>query len=552
MPSHSHLPWWQSGVIYQIYPRSFQDTTGDGVGDLPGVAQRLDYLSDTLGVDAIWLSPFYPSPMKDFGYDVADYTNVDPLFGTLTDFDYIVEEAHERGLKIIVDIVPNHTSDEHPWFVESRASRENLKRDWYVWADAKADGSPPNNWIAVFGGSAWQWDEATGQYYLHSFLASQPDLNWRNPAVVAAMHNVYRFWLERGVDGFRVDVAHFISKDPALRDNPPNPNYEAERQVFKNLGDYDKFLHRYDKGYADELGVHKMYRDVRSLLDEYSAEQPRVLIGEIHDFDLANWARYYGENADEFHMPFYFGLIGVPWDAAAVRSRVDAVEAVQPEGGWPNYVLGNHDEHRIVARYGRRAARVAAMLLLTLRGTPTMYYGDEIGMDDVDVPPEKEIDPWGLQMPGLGLGRDPERTPMQWSATPNAGFSASGVQPWLPLADDFTEVNVEVQRNDPGSLLNLYTQLLTLRREFPALHSGDYTPIDVEAADCFVYRRSQVDGGGDEELLVALNFADEPRTVALSGGGRGRVLLSTDVERGGEVELGALSLAGNEGVVLST
>ena len=477
MPSHSHLPWWQSGVIYQIYPRSFQDTTGDGVGDLPGVAQRLDYLSETLGVEIIWLSPFYPSPMKDFGYDVADYTNVDPLFGTLADFDHIVAEAHARGLKIVIDIVPNHTADEHPWFVESRRSLGSAKRDWYVWADAKPDGSPPNNWLAVFGGPAWQWDETTEQYYLHSFLASQPDLNWRNPEVVEAMHDVYRFWLERGVDGFRVDVAHFIAKDPQLRDNPLNPDFAEARRFFKDQGDYDKYLHLYDKGFSDEAGVHKMYRDLRAMIDRYDADSgnpqhERVLIGEIHDFDMANWARYYGEQSDEFHLPFYFGLIGVPWQAVEVRRRVDSVEAVLPADGWPNYVLGNHDEHRIVARYGRRAARVAAMLLLTLRGTPTMYYGDEIGMDDVDVPPEKEVDPWGLQMPGLGLGRDPERTPMQWSAAPNAGFAEANVEPWLPLADDFEKVNVEAQREDAGSLLHLYKQLLTLRRESAALHGG--------------------------------------------------------------------------------
>jgi glycosidase len=398
--------WWQRGIIYQIYPRSFQDVNGDGTGDLAGIIRRLDYLSDTLGVDAIWLSPFYPSPMADFGYDVSNYVDVHPVFGDLPIFDRLVDEAHRRGLAVIIDFVPNHSSDQHPWFLESRSSRDNPRRDWYVWADAEPDGSPPNNWLSVFGGGAWEWDEATGQYYLHSFLKEQPDLNWRNPEVKQAMLDVLRFWLDRGVDGFRIDVAHLIMKDPELRDNPPNPNPPAPGAPFR---EYDTQLHLYDKGHAD---VHAAFRDIRKLLDEYSVERPRMAVGEIHEFDWPVWAGYYGEKLDELHLPFNFALIFGAWTAASVRAIVDGLEAALPAGAWPDYVLGNHDVHRIATRVGPQQARLAMMLLLTLRGTPTLYYGDEIGMQDVEVPPDMVQDPFEKNVPGLGLGRDPERTPM--------------------------------------------------------------------------------------------------------------------------------------------
>src|SRR5437763_9059584 len=340
--------WWQRGVVYQIYPRSFQDTNGDGVGDLPGVLQRLDYVTDTLGVDAVWLSPFFPSPMADFGYDVADYCAVDPLFGSLADFDRLLAEAHARGLKVIVDYVPNHTSDQHPWFQASRSARDNPYRDWYIWRD----GSPPNNWLANFGGSAWEYDPRTGQSYLHSFLKEQPDLNWRNPDVKAAMLDALRCWLDRGVDGFRIDVAHFIMKDPALRDLPPNPN--PAPGFTSATGEYDPLLHIYDLAHED---VHGVFREIRQLLDSYSANQPRFAVGEIHVFDWKKWASYYGEKLDELHMPFNFALIGAPWKPAVAREVIDAVDAAVPEEGWPNYVLGNHDEHRVVSRIGAAQAR---------------------------------------------------------------------------------------------------------------------------------------------------------------------------------------------------
>src|SRR5215467_3925830 len=343
--TRNQLLWWQRGVIYQIYPRSFKDSNGDGIGDLQGILAQLDYLT-WLGVDAFWISPFYPSPMVDFGYDVSNYTSVDPIFGDLETFDALVQEAHQRNLNVIIDFVINHTSDQHPWFLEARASRSSPKRDWYVWADAKSDGSPPNNWLSMFGGSAWEWD-ATGQYYLHSFDKRQPDLNWRNPQVKAAMFDVARFWLERGVDGFRIDAAHFIMKDPQLRSNPPNTS--GARVMHKPMGNYDLQLHLHDKGHED---VHDIYRDLRQLLDTYSVERPKLIIGEMHIFNLEEWASYYGANLDEMHMPFNFGLLLAGWNASTIRQSIDDYEAILSPAAWPNYVLGNHDELRIASRIG--------------------------------------------------------------------------------------------------------------------------------------------------------------------------------------------------------
>jgi alpha-glucosidase len=539
--------WWQRGVVYQIYPRSFQDSNGDGIGDLAGVIDRLDYLRDTLPVEAIWLSPFYPSPMADFGYDVADYVDIDPIFGDLATFDRLVEEAHGRDIRIIIDFVPNHTSDQHPWFLESRSSRDNPKRDWYVWRDPKPDGSPPNNWLAVFGGRAWEWDEHTGQYYLHSFLKEQPDLNWRNPEVKAAMFDVVRFWLERGVDGFRIDVAYAIMKDPELRDNPPNPDLPPGTSG----RDYGTQLHVHDMKHPD---LHQVYRDLRRLLDAYSGERPRVMIGEIHVYEWPEWATYYGQNLDEFHLPFNFGLIALevlgrplPWGAATVRTVVGAIEAATGVvGGWPNYVLGNHDTHRIASRVGPEGARLAMMLLLTLRGTPTLYQGDELGMHDVEIPPDRIQDPFELMTPGLGFGRDPERTPMQWDAGPNAGFCAAGVEPWLPIADDYREVNAATELTEPRSILALTRALLELRRNHPALHSGSYRPLDGVPEDCFVYER-EADG---ERFLVALNFGGEEREVVVPAGRGARHRVSTYMDGQEPTNDSALRLRPHEGLLL--
>ncbi len=536
MTSH---PWWQTAVVYQIYPRSFQDTDGDGVGDLPGVTARLDYLADTLGVDAVWLSPFYPSPQDDFGYDIADYCDVDPLFGTLDDFDRLVEVAHARGLKVLVDFVPNHTSDQHPWFEESRASRDNPKRDWYVWRDAAPDGGRPNNWLSVFGGPAWEWDEATGQYYLHSFLREQPDLDWRNPEVKAAMFEVYRFWMRRGVDGFRIDTAHFIMKDPDFQDNPPAP---AGPQAHKPMGDYDTQLHLHDKGHED---IHPLYRELRQLVDGFDGSE-RVLVGEIHLYDFPAWARYYGEALDELHLPFNFDLLRAPWTAAGLRASVDGLEAAVPEGAWPNYVLGNHDERRLASRIGAAQARVAAVLLLTLRGTPTLYYGDELGMPEVDVPAEKLQDPWGFRsLPELS--RDGCRTPMAWDASPSAGFSEAPPEAlWLPLHPRHERLNVTAELEGEGSLLNLYRRLLTLRRATPALRVGRYRPLDAVPDAVFAYEREHE----GERVVVALNVSDAPQRVPLPDGVEGRILLSTRPEREGERVVGELDLGADEAVAV--
>src|SRR3954447_22721145 len=503
------LLWWQRGIIYQIYPRSFMDSNGDGVGDLPGIVGKLDYLA-ALGVDAIWLSPIYPSPMADFGYDVADYTGIHPLFGTLADFDMLLAESHVRGLKVMLDFVPNHSSDEHPWFIESRSSRDNPKRDWYIWRDPAPGGGPPNNWLSFFGGGAWQWDAATGQYYLHLFHTKQPDLNWRNPAVQAAMLGALRFWLDRGVDGFRVDVIWLMIKDDQFRDNPPNPEYVAGQRPLAAL------LPLYS---ADRPEVHDIIGMMRQLLDQYDQ---RMMVGEIY-LPIERLMTYYGVAGSGTHLPFNFQLVVLPWNARVLDTAITAYEAALPDDGWPNWVLGNHDQHRIATRVGAAQARVAAMLLLTLRGTPTMYNGDEIGMHDVDVPPELVQDPQELGVPGIGLGRDPERTPMQWDASPNAGFTSG--TPWLPLADDYERFNVAAESDDPCSMLTLHRRLIALRRANPALEIGSYARVPADG-DLLAYIRA----AGNQRLLIALNLGSQEQTLDL-GALRGQVVLSTHLDR---------------------
>ncbi len=532
---NSSHPWWQQGVIYQIYPRSFQDTNGDGIGDLPGILQRLDHVV-SLNVDAVWISPIYPSPMADFGYDVADYTGIHPMFGTMADFDRLLEAAHARGLRIILDLVPNHSSHQHAWFIESRSSRDNPKRDWYIWRDPQPDGSPPNNWLSAFGGPAWTFDEQTDQYYLHQFCPEQPELNYRNPEVLEAMLGVMRFWLDKGVDGFRVDVITMMIKDEALRDNPPNPNWEP--------GDYPsaRLLPVYSRNQPE---VHELIREMRAVVDAYDE---RVMIGETYFPN--EMMDYYGENLDECHLPFNFDLIRTPWDAHAVRASVDRYEGALPEGAWPNYVLGNHDQHRLATRAGQAQARVANMLLLTLRGTPTCYYGDEIGMHDVEIPPEKVQDPPAVNNPESAdtIGRDPERTPMQWDASPNAGFCPADVEPWLPVADDYAERNVAAQEDDPTSMLHFYRALTALRAAEPALHVGDYAPVDVDADDLYVYTRTTPDA---DDFLIVLNFGDQSHVLDLSAVAlQAEVVLATDMIRSGAVTPAELTLAPNEGLVL--
>jgi alpha-glucosidase len=522
--------WWKSGIVYQIYPRSFQDSNGDGVGDLPGITSRLDYLVE-LGVQAVWISPIYPSPMADFGYDVADYCGIHPLFGTMGDFERLVAEAHRRGLKIILDFVPNHSSDQHPWFTESRSSRTNPKRDWYIWRDPKPDGSPPNNWVSNFGGSAWQFDEASGQYYYHAFLTEQPDLNWRNPDLRQAMHDVLRFWLDKGVDGFRVDVIWHLIKDAEFRDNPPNPAWHPDRPEIESLLQ----IHS-----SDQEEVHDVIADMRRVLDAY---EDRVLIGEIY-LPTERLVTYYGKDLSGAHLPFNFQLIQTAWNARAIGKLVDEYDAAVPEGGWPNWVLGNHDQPRIAARIGAEQARVAAMLLLTLRGTPTMYYGDEIGLARVEIPPERVQDPWEKNEPGLGFNRDPERTPMQWDASPHAGFSTA--EPWLPLAPDYATNNVEALSRDPRSILTLYRQLVALRRSTPALAVGAYRPLETEGA-VFGFVRAY----GNDQTCVLLNLSGEQSAAKLVSACDGmRVKLSTYLDRTGEQVGSNVALRPHEGLVL--
>ena len=532
-------PWWQTGVVYHVYPRSFQDADGDGVGDLDGITARLDHLV-WLGVDAVWIGPFYPSPQADFGYDVADHCDVDPLFGDLAAFDRLVAEAHRRGLRVIVDWIPNHTSDRHPWFVESRAGRSSPKRGWYVWRDPGPDGGPPNNWLSAFGGPAWTWDEATGQFYLHSFLPQQPDVDWRHPALREAMHGVLRFWLDRGVDGFRVDVANHVLKDAALRDNPPHP---APSGGHKPTAPYDRQRHLYDR---DQAGAVDLYRGVRALVDGHEPGRDRVLLGETFlAHDLPAWASYFGgEGGAALHLPLNFGLLETAWTAPALRAHVEAVEAATPEHGWPSYVLGSHDERRLAGRLGPDKARQAAVLLSTLRGTPTLYAGDEIGTPDVEVPPDSVRDPAALRTGIAGLGRDAGRTPMAWDGSASAGFSTAPPEAlWLPLHDGHETINVEAEARDPGSILNLYRRLLALRRARPALHAGRFRALDDAPADVFAWERRH----GDDRALVFLELGGAAREVAVGAGWR-RAASTHDAEPA-DVG-GALRLRPWEGAVL--
>jgi alpha-glucosidase len=519
--------WWARGVIYQIYPRSFQDSNGDGIGDLPGITSRLDYLV-ALGVDALWISPIFPSPMADFGYDISDYCDVDRVFGTLADFDQLIAAAHKRDLKLILDYVPNHTSSQHPWFIESRSSRSHPKRNWYIWRDAKPDGSPPNNWLSEFGGSAWTFDETTGQFYYHAYLKEQPDLNWRNPNVQEAMLHVLRFWFERGVDGFRVDAIHHLFEDEGLRDNPLSPDWREgmspARRVIR--------IHT-----MDQPEVHDAIAAMRRVSDAFD---DRLMIGEAY-LPLDRLMAYYGVNLTGFHLPFNFHLISTLWNPTAIAALIEAYERALPPGAWPNWVLGNHDRSRVASRIGPAQARVAAMLLLTLRGTPTIYQGEELGMTDVPIPPDQAQDPWEKNVPGLGFGRDPVRTPMPWDSGQHAGFTDG--QPWLPIGTGNREVNVAAQEKDASSMLSLYRNLNSLRRSEPALSAGEYIPI--AATDTILaYERQD----GARRLLIVLNLSDQPQQLDAVSGKR-RLLLSTLLDRTGESINGGFSLRANEGVI---
>jgi alpha-glucosidase len=530
--------WWQHGVIYQVYPRSFQDANGDGVGDLRGILSRVDYF-EWLGVDAVWLSPIYPSPMADFGYDISDYTGVDPLFGTLEDFDRLVAELHRRNIRVVLDFVPNHTSDEHPWFQESRASRINAKRDWYIWRDPAPGGGPPNNWLSNFGGSAWEFDRLTEQYFYHAFLNKQPDLNWRNPDVQDAMLGVLRFWLDRGVDGFRVDVIWHIVKDDQFRNNEADPSYQPHWAPHRQL------LATYN---TDRPEVHDVISRMREVLDDY---EDRMMVGEIY-LPVERLVTYYGAEGGGCHLPFNFQLVELPWHARAIADAIDRYESLLPSFGWPNWVLGNHDNPRIASRIGPAQARVAAMLLLTLRGTPTLYYGDELSMHNVPIPPDRVQDPFEKNVPGLGHGRDPSRTPMQWTSDDNAGFSRA--PPWLPIADDCDVINVQCEKNDPRSMLSLYRRLIRLRRKEPALAVGDYAVMPCTGDLIAYYRRLSE----ERPFLIALNLGTEPAAIEASrdplhgtSALRGRIALSTVLDREGEIVNESVQISGGEGIIIA-
>jgi len=524
-------PWWQKAVIYQIYPRSFQDSNADGVGDLNGILDRVHYLS-RLGVDTVWISPIYPSPMADFGYDVANYVDIDSIFGTLSDFDRLVKALHERGIRVILDFVPNHTSDKHPWFQEARLSRDSPRRDWYIWRDPQPDGGPPNNWLSVASGdSAWEFDRTTGQYYYHAFLIEQADLNWRNSAVRAAMYDVLRFWLDRGVDGFRVDTIGRLIKDAAFRDDPINPNYQRGEAPFRRL------LPLHSAGQPEVLEI---AGEMRRVLAEYPGD--RLIIGEIY-LPVQQLVRYYGPNLTGVHLPFNFNLMLVEWKPTAVMRLVREYEAALPAGAWPNWVLGNHDRPRVASRLGAAQARVAMVLLMTLRGTPTLYYGDELGMMDTEIPPDRVRDPFGLNMPGTGQGRDAERTPMPWDGSPNGGFTIA--EPWLPLGKDHIVMNVGAQEPDAGSMLSLTRALLELRRREPSISLGDWAPLAVEG-DVLAYIR----GRDGRRFAVLLNLGDVPRAVRLGEDLGGPVVLSTHPGRTGSAIRDRIDLGADEAVIV--
>jgi alpha-glucosidase len=477
-------PWWRSAVVYQVYPRSFADGNGDGVGDLAGLRARLEHLS-WLGVDAVWLSPIFPSPMFDFGYDVADYCDVDPTFGTLAELDALVADAHALGIKVLLDWVPNHTSHEHPWFVESRSSRDSAKRSWYVWRDPAPSGEPANNWTAAFSfGSAWEPDAATGQQYLHLFLPEQPDLNWAEPEVEAAMHDVLRFWLDRGIDGFRMDVIHCIGKDPALPDDP-EPWVGVPHTAINDVAE-----------------THPLLRRIRSVLDGYDGD--RVAIGEVFlAYDNATVTErtiaYLGDG-DELHLAFDFAPIRTRWLAASFRRRIEAIEAAYDGDRWPTWVLSNHDNPRHRTRYGgsEARARAAAVLLLTLRGTAFVYAGEELGLEDAVIPDERVVDPGG---------RDGCRAPVPWDATVHHGW---GADPWLPFSPEPAARAVGAQRDDPASVLHLYRRLLAARHASAALAEGELRLLDGLPDGVLGWERRH----GDDTRTVLVSFVEQLVDVA--------------------------------------
>ncbi|HSD75788.1 MAG TPA: alpha-amylase family glycosyl hydrolase [Solirubrobacteraceae bacterium] len=525
--------WWHDGVLYQCYPRSFADSDGDGVGDLPGIRARLDHLQ-WLGIDGLWLNPTFPSPNADWGFDVSDYRGVHPELGTLDDLDALVADARSRGIRVLLDLVPNHTSDEHPWFADSRSARDSARRDWYVWRDPAPDGGPPNNWVSIFGGPAWTLDERTGQYYLHNFKDRQPDLDWWNDAVRDEFDDILRWWFDRGIAGFRIDVAHGIVKDRELRDNPP-PG-DADKHLHHWLGQRPAFsMNRED--------VHDVYRRWRALCDARPGgpEDRPILVGETWVDELERLVTFYGSGTDELHLAFNFVFIESRFDPARLAGIVARTEELLPGEAWPTWTLGNHDVERFPTRWcdeDPARSRCALLLLLTLRGTPVLYYGDELALPDTPLPSHAEVDPVALLRDPDRPGRDPARTPMPWSAAPGAGFTRPGVEPWLPLGD-VAAANVEDQRADRGSPLHLVRDLIALRRAHADLRAGAYRELPAPPG-AWAYRRG-------ERATVALNLGRDEVAV---DGVRGTIAACTDRSRDGEAVGGALCLAPSQGAVV--
>lgn len=492
------MEWWKKAVIYQIYPRSFQDSNHDGIGDLEGIISRLDYLKgkpDSLGIDAIWLSPIYPSPNFDFGYDISNYESIDPIYGDLNSFKILLREAHKRKIKIIMDLVTNHTSHLHPWFLESRSSKTNPKRDWYIWKDP-VEGKPPNNWLGTFGGSAWTFDEKTMQYYYHSFLAEQPDLNWRNPQVKKAVFQMIKKWLDLGVDGFRLDVVNLYIKDEEYRNN--------DSFFWKGIRPFDRQVHIYDR---DRPEMHGILRDLRKLLDSYG---DRMSVGEVMQDYPGNVelpSTYYGNN-DELHLAFNFKFLYSSWNAKNFYRIVNDFEKALGPKNWPNYTLSNHDFPRHISRYAKKGetlnrAKIAAMMLLCLRGTPFLYYGEEIGMEREKVPKKRILDPVGIRYWPLHPGRDPERKPFPWDDTEFGGFST--VEPWLPIYSQWKTNNLQTEKKKPNSIWNLYKSLIKIRNFYKCLQEGEQKLHLFEPENVLLIQRKL----GKESIVTVLNFSNK-------------------------------------------
>ena len=527
------VPWYRNGVLYQIYPLSFADSNGDGYGDIGGIIQHLDYLAgdlESLGVSALWLSPMYRSPMKDFGYDISDFRDIDPIFGTLQDFDRLISEVHARGMKLLMDFVPNHTSDQHSWFQEALRSKASKKRDWYIWANPKPDGSAPNNWLSRFGGSSWTYDEVSDQYYLHTFLSSQPDLNWRNPEVRAEMAETLRFWLKRGVDGFRTDSIYVLIKDEKLRDDPINPSFiEGESDPA------DRFLQKHSAGQTELLSV------LDDICDIVAVDADSFLVSEAYLGIEEMKPLYRACQKHPIHAPFNFNLMTLKWGADSFGDWIDAYEASLGPNDVPNYVLGNHDRPRLASRVGVDRARLLAMLQMTLRGLPVVYYGDELGLENAVISPGAERDPWGIAVPGFG--RDIARGLMPWSGEKNGGFTTG--RPWLRASQARPSITVASEQRLPDSTFNLYRELIHLKATLPALHFGSYRRIKTDHPDIYAFAREY----RHNRCLIIINCSDSDRKVSIEGSPSGQLLVSThrvdgDQSRG---DLGKVSLAAFEG-----